>query len=100
MADLCLTLLCPPAQQERLLDALLMMPEVAIFTSSAAAAHGLRHDHLNASEQVLGLAVMTQVQVLLAEAQHGAVLAALREEFAGSGVRFWLTPIIQAGEFE
>jgi hypothetical protein len=100
MADLCLTLLCPPAQHERLLDALLLMPEVSLFTSSAVAAHGLGHAHLTASEQVLGLALMTQVQVLLADAQHAAVLAALREGFAGSAVRYWLTPIIQVGEFE
>lgn len=100
MADLCLTLLCAPAHEERLLDALLLMPEVRLFTSSAAAAHGLSHARLNASEQVLGLGIMTQVQVILAEAQHAPVLAALREAFAGSKLSYWLTPIIEVGEFE
>lgn len=100
MADLCLTLLCPPAQEERLLDALLLMPELSLFTSSAAAAHGLTHARLNDSEQVLGLGIMTQVQVLLVAAQREPVLAALRRSFAGSGVRYWLTPIIEVGEFE
>ncbi len=100
MADLCLTLLCPPAQEERLLDALLLMPELSLFTSSAAAAHGLTHARLNDSEQVLGLGIMTQVQVLLVAAQREPVLAALRQSFAGSGVRYWLTPIIEVGEFE
>lgn len=100
MADLCLTLLCAPAHEERLLDALLLMPEVSLFTSSAAAAHGLSHARLNASEQVLGLGVMSQVQVTLADAQRGPVLAALRLAFAGSGLRYWLTPIVEAGEFE
>lgn len=99
MPDLCLTLLCSPALEERVLDALLMMPEVAIFTSSAAAAHGLSHARLSATEQVLGLAVMTQVQVLVGEAQRAKVLADLRERFAGSGLQYWMTPIIEAGEF-
>lgn len=99
MADLCLTLLCPLALEERLLDTLLMTPEVAIFTSSRASTHGLGHAGLSATEQVLGLAVMTQVQALLADADRAMVLALLQTGFAGSGLRYWLTPVIAAGEF-
>jgi hypothetical protein len=100
MPDLCLTLLCPPALEERVLDALLMMSEVAVFASSAAAAHGLSHARLSATEQVLGLAVMTQVQVLLSDAQRPKILADLKQQFAGTGLHYWMTPIIEAGEFE
>lgn len=99
MSELCLTLLCPPALEERVLDALLMTPEIAVFTSAPAAAHGLGHARLNANEQVLGLAVMTQVQALLTEADRAGVLAALKAGFAGSGLRYWLTPVVEAGEF-
>lgn len=98
MPDLCLTLLCPPAQEERVLDMLLMTPEITVFTSSRAAAHGLHPSRLSAGEQVLGLAVMTQVQALLSGPGQDAVLAELKRKLAGSGLRYWLTPLIESGE--
>lgn len=98
MSELCLTLLCPPAQEERVLDMLLMIPEITVFTSSRAAAHGLHHASLSAGEQVLGLAVMTQVQALLSGPERDAVLAELKRKLAGSGLRYWLTPVLESGE--
>lgn len=94
-----LTMLCPLTLEERVLDALLMIPEIAIFTSSKAAAHGLSHTQLSTSEQVLGLAEMTQIQALLAPADHDLVLNKLKQELAGLGLRYWLQPVIEAGEF-
>lgn len=99
MSDCCLTLLVPPAFQERLLDTLLMTSQVALFTSAPAAAHGLDHRRMSTNEQVLGLTVMTQVQILLALADRDAVLARLGEQCAGSGMRYWVTPVLDAGEF-
>ena len=100
MPELCLTILCPSALGERLLDAMLMTGEVEVFTSAPAAAHGLDQQRLNASEQVLGLAVMTQVQALLLTAHRDTVLASLASQFAGAGLRYWITPVLAAGEFK
>jgi len=97
MIEFCLTLLCPPALEEKLLDLLLMSPEAVVFTSASVAAHGLAFGRLSASEQVLGRAHATQVQVLLERAQKDAVLAAVRAQFSGAGLRFWLTPVSEAG---
>ncbi len=97
MVELCLTLLCPPALEEKLLDLLLMSPEATVFTSAPVAAHGLAFGRLSASEQVLGRAQATQVQVLLAEAHKDAVLAAVQMQFSGTGLRYWLTPVSEAG---
>jgi hypothetical protein len=99
MSELCLTVLCPVAVEERLLDALLMSDEIAVFTSAATAAHGLAHHRLSTNEQVLGLAVMTQVQALLRLEHRDAVLASLASQFAGAGLRYWITPVVGAGEF-
>jgi hypothetical protein len=99
MSECCLTLLVAPAIHERLLDAFLMTAQVTLFTSTPAAAHGLAHHRMSTNEQVLGMAAMTQVQVLLALADRDAVLASLAEQFAGSGLRYWLTPVLDAGEF-
>lgn len=100
MADLCLTLLCPSAVEEKLLDVLLMLPSVAIFTSAPTSAHGLQTARLSETEQVLGRALSTQVQVVFATDDKEAICAAIQDEFAGAGLRYWLTPVIEAGEFK
>lgn len=98
ISEYCLVLLCPVAQEERVLDTLLMTPEIAVFTSSRSSAHGLSHSQLNTSEQVLGLAVMTQIQALLTHPDRELVLAKLKRELAGIGLRYWLMPVMEAGE--
>jgi hypothetical protein len=76
-----------------------MTPEIVLFTSSRAAVHGVHPERLSASEQVLGLAVMTQIQALLHEADRTHLLACLAGSFAGTGLRYWLTPVTATGEF-
>lgn len=98
MSELCLTLLCPPAVEEKLLDLLLMSPEATVFTSTVTAAHGLALSSLNQAEQVLGRATSTQVQVILAASSKTSLFADIREQFAGAGLRYWVTPVTEAGE--
>ena len=98
MPELCLSLLCPADLEEKLLDLLLLHPGLDVFTSTATAAHGLAFGALSASEQVLGRARATHVQVLMRESEKDAVLEALRREFEGAGLRYWLSPVIQAGD--
>lgn len=98
MSELCLTLLCPPEVEESLLDLLLLSANATVFTSTATAAHGLSHENLDQTEQVMGRARTTQVQVILAVADQSPLLLALRQQFAGTGVRYWLTPVIESGE--
>ncbi|MGC7965267.1 DUF3240 family protein, partial [Salmonella enterica] len=91
MSDSIITILCPGTLEEQLLDTLLVAPDVTLFTSAKVAAHGVSNDNLSASEQVLGRAALTQVQVLCAAQQRGALLAALKTAFARSGLRYWVT---------
>ena len=98
MSELCLTLLCPPAVEEKLLDLLLLSPAVTFSTSRATAAHGLAHENLDQTEQVLGRACATEVQVIVAVAGKIALLDAIRQEFAGTGLRYWVTTIVETGE--
>lgn len=97
MSELCLTLLCPPALEEKLLDLLLMAPETSLYTSTTVAAHGLSFGRLRASEQVMGRAKATQIQVLLEATQKAALLQALQSQFAGAGLRYWFAPITEMG---
>lgn len=98
MSELCLTLVCPPAVEEKLLDLLLMLPNTTVFTSTATAAHGMAHEYLDQTEQVLGRARATEIQVILAAADKAALLEAIRRQFAGAGLRYWLTAVTEAGE--
>lgn len=98
MSELCLTLLCPPAVEERLLDLLLMSPEAVVFTSTATAEHGLAFGHLSPTEHVLGRSLATQVQVLFAETDKAALLGNIQQQFAGAGLRYWVTTVVEAGE--
>lgn len=98
MSELCLTLVCPPAIEEKLLDLLLLSPEVTFFTSTVTAAHGMAHENMDQTEQVLGRANATQIQVLIAAANKSPLLDAIRREFAGAGVRYWVTTAAEAGE--
>ena len=98
MSELCLTLICPPAVEEKLLDLLLMLPNTTVFTSTATAAHGMAHDNLDQTEQVLGRARATEIQVIVAAADKTALLDAIRQQFYGAGLRYWVTAVAETGE--
>ncbi len=98
MSDLCLSILCSPAVEEKLLDLLLLSPTAAVFTSTPTAAHGLAFGRLSQSEQVLGRAFASQVQVIIPDADKQALLDGIRQQFSGAGLRYWITPVIEAGE--
>lgn len=98
MSELCLTLICPPAVEEKLLDLLLLSPNATVFTSTATAAHGLAHEYLDQTERVLGRARATEIQVIFAAADKSALLEAIRQQFAGAGLRYWVTTVVEAGE--
>ena len=99
MTELCLTLLCPPALEEKLLDLLLISPEVSLFTSALAASHGGSATRLSSTEQVLGRAFVTQIDVVFDEANKEMVLTRIRQQFSGTGLRYWITSILERGEF-
>lgn len=98
MSELCLTLLCPLTVEEKVLDLLLLLPTTTTFTSTPTAAHGLVAGNLSETEQVMGRARATEIQVLFAAADKTALLDAIRQQMAGTGIRYWVTPVVEAGE--
>jgi hypothetical protein len=95
-----LHLLSPTAIEDRLLDALLALDQVGIFTSAPANAHGFAHGSLSTAEQVSGRSAAVLVQVLVREDRLDELLAALNDDLARSGVRYWVTPVTRQGEFQ
>ena len=100
MSDRLLTLLCPPTVEEKLLDELLLLDQVQVFTSAPTAAHGVDNHLLDASEQVMGRARAVAVQAVVREDDAAALLANLRDRFRGTGLRYWITPVLESGELK
>ena len=98
MTDLCLTLLCPPAIEEKLLDLLLMFPSTTVFTSTPTAAHGLFVGNLSQTEQVMGRAHASEIKVIFAATDKAALLDLFRRQLAGAELRYWVTTVVEAGE--
>jgi hypothetical protein len=98
MPEFCLTLISPPEIEEKLLDMLLSTAGDEIFTSTPTFSHGTAHGRLSSTEQVMGRSRAVQVQILLSAAELEAMLRSLREDFAGTGLRYWATPLSHSGE--
>ena len=99
MADYCLTLICPPPVEEKLLDLLLASVGSEVFTSTHTHSHGIAQRRLTATEQVIGRSRAMQINVLLSTDELGRLRELLQQEFAGTGVRYWATPLAFDGEF-
>lgn len=97
MSECCLTLVAPSELEEKLLDLLLVQAGDAPFTSALVDSHGTGPGPLTALEQVLGRRRACQVQVLLARDRCQVLLDRLGDEFTGTGLRYWVTPLQQEG---
>ncbi len=86
-----------PALELDLIDWLLLRPEVDGFTSIHGYGHGSAHALSNIAEQVTGKARRVQIQVILSEEQWPGLLAALQQEFAGSDLFYWVSPVLCSG---
>ena len=99
MADYCVTLICPPIVEEKLLDMLLVNAGSEVFTSTPTYSHGTAQGQLTATEQVMGRSGAIQVNVLLSHAEFDQLRVVLGQEFAGAGLRWWAVQIASEGEF-
>ena len=99
MADYSLSLICPPSVEEKLLDALLAHAGSEVFTSTPTHSHGTAQGRLTAIEQVMGRSRAVQVTVLLTSEELDRLRDLLQREFAGTGVRYWASPLAFDGVF-
>lgn len=95
----CLTLVCPPTVEEKLLDVLLAQAGDEVFTSTPTHSHGSGPQRLSATEQVMGRSRAMQVDVLLAADELARLRELLQREFAGTGLRYWATELAVEGVF-
>jgi hypothetical protein len=97
MAGCLLTLYVPPSIEETLVDWLLEHASVEGFSSAEAFGHGVRQQGMSLLEQVTGRQRRVQFLIHLEREQADRMLEELRSAFAGVGLHYFLTPVLEAG---
>lgn len=98
MSKYCFALLCAPEVEEKLLDVLLTTFGDEIFTSTPVFSHGTAHGRLSAVEQVMGRSRSVFVQIVVTADESTMLRELLHRDFAGAGIRFWMTALAAEGE--
>lgn len=91
------TLNVPSSLEEMVVDCLLTFGAEAEFSSFPVNAH----DHINAgltlNEQVTGRQKKIRFQMYVPESGVDAFLAKLKTELSGSGIHYWILPVVAQG---
>lgn len=96
-AEVLLVLVASPGLEDTLVDWLLRRDELSGFTSQRLEGHSAAHQHLSLAEQVVGRKRQVMFHLHAPYATALGVLEAMRAEFAGAGLHYWLMPLLGAG---
>ena len=91
------TLNIPPSLEEMMVDSLLMLETEHGFSSFPVYAHHYDNKGLSLAEQVAGRQKRIRFQMYIPVQELPAFLAQLRQEFSGSGIQYWVLPVIENG---
>ncbi|WP_456413037.1 DUF3240 family protein [Thiolapillus sp.] len=92
-----LSLVLPPALSDMLVDWLLEQPEVAGFISLPVNGHGGSEHTMSAAEKVAGYRRGWMIQTHMPQKSACELLQRLKQEFAGSDIHYWMTPLVVGG---
>ena len=91
------TLNIPPSLEEMLVDQLLLLESEHGFSSFRVYAHHHDNKGLSLAEQVTGRQKRTRFQMYVQEQDLPHLIAQLRHDFKGSGIQYWVMPVIDSG---
>ena len=91
------TLNIPPSLEELMVDSLLMFEEDHGFSSFPVNAHHHINKGLSLAEQVTGRQKRIRFQMYVPVGELPALLEQIRQEFSGSGIQYWVLPVIENG---
>ena len=91
------TLNIPPSLEEMMVDSLLLLESEHGFSSFPVNAHHHDNKGLSLTEQVTGRQKRIRFQMYVPVEELPALLEQLRLEFAGSGIQYWVLPVIENG---
>lgn len=92
-----LTIFAAPSVEESIVDWLLEHQAIKGFSSSEVFGHGARQSGMSVLEQVTGRQRRIQFMIHLERELADRVIEELRQSFAGVGLHYFLTPLIESG---
>ncbi len=92
-----ITLTVSPAIEETIVDWLLQFEAQAGFTSFPVNGHSSREEGLSLAEQVAGRKKQLRFQMHIPETELAPFIERLRRDFAGAGLHYWVSPVIESG---
>jgi hypothetical protein len=91
------TLNIPPSLEGMMVDSLLMLETEHGFSSFPVNAHHHANKGLSLAEQVTGRQKRVRFQLYVPVEKLPVLLEQLRQEFSGSGIQYWVLPVIENG---
>lgn len=91
------TLNVPPSLEEVVVDSLLLLETEHGFSSFPVNAHHHVNKGLSLSEQVTGRQKRIRFQLYVSVEKLPDLIIKLREDFAGSGIQYWVLPVVENG---
>jgi hypothetical protein len=91
------TINVPPSLEESIVDTLLMLEEELGFSSFTVNAHHHENKGLSLAEQVTGRQKRVRIQMYVDEDDLQTLVEQLKQDFSGSGIQYWVLPVITSG---
>lgn len=98
MNDCLVIINAPSVLEEAIVDCLLTLEAEHGFSSFPVNVHHHENKGLSLAEQVSGRQKQICFQIHINEAGAELLLNRLRREFAGSGIQYWLAPLLGSAE--
>jgi hypothetical protein len=91
------TINAPLLLEENIVDCLLAIEGANDFSSLIVNAHTSNHEHLSLAEQVTGRQKQIRFQLYVSEKQLPTLVEQLKQQFSGSGIHYWVLPVLEGG---
>ncbi|GAB6140325.1 hypothetical protein JCM14076_10540 [Methylosoma difficile] len=92
-----LTLNIPQSLEESMVDCLLQLESELGFSSFPVNVHHHQNRGLSIAEQVTGRQKRVRFQINVSAKDLPELVASIKADFAGSGIRYWVLPIVEHG---
>ena len=86
-----------PAIEGNVVDWLLQFATSEGFTSFPVYGHSSSHEGMSLFEEVVGRKKQIRFQVHVSAPELPRLLDQLRQDFAGTGLHYWIVPVIEMG---
>jgi hypothetical protein len=92
-----MTINVPPSLEEPMVDCLLTFEAEHGFSSLPVNAHDHKNEGLSLAEQVTGRQRKIRFQMYIGADDMDDLIQRLRKDFSGSGIQYWVIPVIDKG---